>query len=62
MAELQNSNNMEPMRIHTEKMELAGALQGTARKGKIVVAGKNGEEFLNFFKNTLTLVGSRGNE
>ena len=59
-AESQNSNNMEPMRIHTEKMKLAGAMQEAAWKGKMVVAGKNGGEVLNFFKDTLSLVGSRG--
>ena len=47
------------MRIHTEKLKLAGSLVDVAYQGKMVVAGKNGQDVLGFFKDTLELVGSR---
>ena len=58
-AESKNSANMEAMRRHTEKLRLAGSLQDVAFNGKMVVAGKNGQEVLDFFNSTLELVASR---
>lgn len=58
-SESSNSAKMEGMRRHTEKMRLAGSLQDVSFNGKMVVAGKNGEAVLDFYKDTLNLVGSR---
>lgn len=41
-AESANSNSMEGMRRHTEKMEMNKALEKIAKKGHMVVSGKNG--------------------
>jgi len=49
VAESSNSNNMEGMRKHTEKIRLAGSLIDVAYGGKMVIAGKTGQDVLGFF-------------
>jgi hypothetical protein len=58
-AELNNSNNMEGMRRHTEKMEMNRALKKLAKKGHMVVSGDNGDKVLNFYNDTLDTINKR---
>ena len=41
-AEMEQSDAMEPMRRHLEKMKLNSSLGNLAAKGHMVVSGKNG--------------------
>lgn len=52
-AELAQSNNLEPMRRHMEKMKLNKSLQILAEKGHMIVSGKNGQQVLDFYNGTI---------
>jgi hypothetical protein len=58
-AELNQSGNMEPMRRHTEKMELNHALQRLAENGNMIVSGKNGQNVLDFYNGAIDQISSR---
>ena len=59
LAELQQSDNMEPMRRHMEKMKLNTSLQVLAEKGNMVVSGKNGQQVLDFYNGTIDQIAER---
>jgi hypothetical protein len=44
---------MEGLRKHDEKMKMAGSLKSIATNGQMVISGKNGQEILNFYNDTL---------
>jgi len=50
---------MEGMRRHIEKMSLTGGMRTMAQKQKMVVAGNNGQKVLDFYNQTVDLVGKR---
>lgn len=56
-AEANYTNYLQGKRIHEEKMALLNSLKDT--KAKIVVSGKNGQELLDFYSNTLTQIEQR---
>ena len=56
-AETNYTNYLQGKRIHEEKMHLLESLKDT--KAKIVVSGKNGQELLDFYSNTLTQIEQR---
>lgn len=58
-AESKAQNAMEGLRRHTEKMKLAGGLKQLAGKGHMIVSGKNGQQVLDYYNQTLDLVASR---
>ena len=58
-AELANSNSMEGMRRHTEKMEMNTALEKLAKRGHMVVSGANGMKVLDFYNEALETVSKR---
>jgi hypothetical protein len=58
-AESANSNKMEGMRRHTEKMSLANAYDNNKSNLKMVVAGKNGQDILDYYINSIQLVETR---
>jgi len=41
-AEMANSNNMEGMRRHTEKLKMADSLKAISESGHMIISGKNG--------------------
>ena len=53
------SNNMEGMRRHQEKMALAKGYADSSKEVRMIVAGKNGEEFLKYFSDAAEIVGKR---
>ena len=58
-SELNNSNNMEGMRRHTEKMHMNKALAKLAKKGHMIVSGQNGDKVLNYYNEALDSVAKR---
>jgi len=58
-AEEKASAPMEGMRRHTEKMKLAEGLKNLASKGHMIVSDKNGQQVLDYYNQTLDLVGYR---
>ena len=58
-AEEKSSAAMEGIRRHTEKMKLAASLQELAKRGKMVISGKNGQQVMDFFNSTIVQVGNR---
>lgn len=58
-AESSNSNKMDGMRRHDEKMLAANVLKTSAEDSKIVVSGKNGEKLINYYVNTLDEIDKR---
>jgi hypothetical protein len=58
-AEERSSTAMEGMRRHEEKMKLADSMQELASKGHMIVSGKNGQQVLDYYNNTLDLVAKR---
>ena len=58
-AEMANSQHMEGLRKHDEKMKMAKSLEAMAKNGKMVIAGKNGQDVLNFYNETLETVANR---
>ena len=55
-AEASQSANLENKRKAEEKMLTAKNMSLLAKNNKIVISGKNGEDLLNFFKETTDLV------
>lgn len=51
-AEASQSANLENKRKHMQRMKVTENNAMIARNNKIVISGKNGEELLNFFKET----------
>ena len=58
-SELNNSNNMEGMRRHTEKLHMNKALGKLAKKGHMIVSGGNGDKVLNYYNEALDSVAQR---
>ena len=58
-SEAANSEYMEGKRKHDEKLKMANCLKHLAEKGHMVVSGKNGQEVLNFYNETLDVVAKR---
>lgn len=54
-----NSQHMEGIRKHDEKMKMAKSLEAMAKNGRMVIAGKNGQDVLNFYNETLETVANR---
>ena len=52
-AESQNSEQMEGLRKHNEKLKMAKTLKAMAHNGHMIVSGKNGQDVLNFYNETL---------
>lgn len=52
---------MEGLRKHKEKLKMAESLAEMAKHGKMVIAGKNGQDVLNFYNETLETVANRWN-
>jgi glycerate-2-kinase len=52
-AELEQSENIEPMRRHMEKMKLNESLKVFGNQGHMVVSGKNGQNVLDFYNKTI---------
>ena len=50
---------MEGERRHNEKMKMANSLKVMAEKGHMIVSGKNGQDLLNFYNDTLETVAKR---
>jgi hypothetical protein len=50
---------MEGTRRHDEKMTLVSGMSKMARYQKMVVAGGNGQKVLEYFNDTVDLVGKR---
>lgn len=58
-AESSNSEHMEGMRRHDEKLKMAKSLQAMSESGHMIVSGKNGQDVLNFYNDTLDVVAKR---
>lgn len=58
-AESANADFMEGERRHNEKMKMANSLKVMAEKGHMIVSGKNGQDLLNFYNDTLETVAKR---
>lgn len=50
---------MEGFRRHTEKMALAQSYSNSSKNIKMIVTGKNGENFLKYFIDTTVQVEER---
>lgn len=63
-AEAENSQaaNLDAVRKFDQKMKMTGNLQGMIKNNKIVLSGENGEQLLNFYKETNDLVNLSLNE
>lgn len=55
-AETAFANNMEMKRKFDEKMKKVRSLRRLMDGGKIIISGKNGEELLKYFDDTLQMV------
>ena len=53
-AETTNSEHMQGMRSHTEKMALQDELEQLTSNGKVVLSGQQGEKILDYYTNTIT--------
>jgi len=58
-SEIANSNKIDPLRRFDEKMGLARSLAGVSSRGKMVVAGNNGQQVLNFYADTMSEIAGR---
>jgi hypothetical protein len=58
-AESANSSHMEGMRRHDEKLKMAKSLKAMSEKGHMIVSGKNGQDVLNFYNETLDVIAKR---
>ena len=58
-AESSNSNKMEGMRRHIEKMALTSGYAESSKDMRMVITGKQGEDFLKYFVNTANQVEQR---
>ncbi len=54
--ESQSSTNMIPKREHEERLLKQGALKGVMRTSNTVIAGKNGDEILSYFKDANNVI------
>ena len=61
-AENTNAANLDPLRKYEQKMKMTQNLQTAIRNNKIILSGDNGEQLLNFFKETNDLVNLAQNE
>jgi len=55
-AENAQSGNLENKRKQEQKLKMADNLSSLAANNKLVISGKNGEDLLNYFKETTDLV------
>ena len=55
-AEGAQANNLEAKRKHEQKMKLSEEMANLVGTNKIILSGKQGEELLNYFKDTTDLV------
>ena len=44
---------MEGLRKHNEKLKMAKTMRAMAHNGHMIVSGKNGQDVLNFYNDTL---------
>ena len=63
-AEAENANaaNLDPIRKYEQKIKMTENLQTAIRNNKIIISGENGEQLLNYFKETNDLVNLAQNE
>ena len=57
-AELENNENMQPMRSQEAKLKMNEVLQKMAKQGKFVVSGKTGQQVLDQFTRVIKAVDS----
>ena len=66
MSEADSENaqaaNLDAVRKFDQKMKMTQNLQTTIRNNKIILSGENGDQLLNFFKETNDLVNLAVNE
>ena len=61
-SEQENALNLDAKRKFEQRSKMAENLQGMIRTNKIVLSGENGEQLLNFFKETNDMVNLNTNE
>lgn len=61
-AENTNAANLDPVRKFDQKMKMTQNLQTAIRNNKIILSGENGDQLLNYFKETNDLVNLNTNE
>lgn len=61
-AESSQATNLDPKRKFEQRLKMAENLQDMVKNNKIIVGGENGDNLLNFFKETSDLVNLNQNE